>query len=80
MLLTPERSITSDKLNFPVWDKPYGEALLETDHESLLKLLATAEEAISRRFLELGAGQDASVERRDIHHALDVMLTLEHRK
>jgi hypothetical protein len=64
------------ELSFPAWHKPYAEALLETDPEIVVKLLAATEKAVFERLLELAAHQDASDERRDIGHAIDVMLTL----
>jgi hypothetical protein len=69
----------SHKLNIPAWHKLYGEALLETDAEILLKLLAAAEMAVFERLLELAelaANEEGSHERQDIRRAIDVMLTL----
>ena len=80
MLPTRERSIVSHKLNPPAWHKPYGEALLETDPEILVKLLAATEKAVFERLLELAANDDASDERQDIRRAINVMLTLKARK
>jgi len=68
------------KLDYPAWHKPYVEALLETDPEVLLKLLAVTEKAVFERLLELAADEDASVERQDIDRAIDVMLTLKVKK
>jgi hypothetical protein len=69
----------SHKLNIPAWHKLYGEALLETDAEILLKLLAAAEMAVFERLLELAelvTNEEGSHERQDIRRAIDVMLTL----
>ena len=79
MLPTRERSIMSHKLNIPAWHEPYGEALLETDPEILVKLLAATEKAVFERLLELAANEDASDERQDIRRAIDVILTLKTR-
>jgi hypothetical protein len=64
------------KLNLPAWHKPYAEALLESDPEISAPLLAATERAIFERLLELSAAADASVERRDICRAIDVVLDL----
>jgi hypothetical protein len=74
--MLPTRERTSLKLNIPAWHKLYGEALLETDSEILLKLLAAAEKAVFERLLELTANEEGSHERQDIRRAIDVMLTL----
>jgi hypothetical protein len=63
------------KLNLPAWHKPYGEALLATEPQTLAKLLAVAEKAFLERILELG-GESASDERADISRAIDVVLDL----
>src|SRR4029077_6612416 len=42
------------------WPKPYAEALLETDSERLLAILAVTETAVFQRLWELVAGQNAS--------------------
>jgi hypothetical protein len=76
MLPTPERSIVSHKLSVSAWHKPYGEALLATDRETLMKLLGATERAVFERLLELVADEDASNERQDIRRAIDVILTL----
>ena|ERR1700693_3698802 len=47
------------KLNCPARPKPYGEDLLETDSERLLKISAAAEIAVFRRLWEFAADQDA---------------------
>ena len=64
------------KLNVPMWHKPYAEALLESDPAISAQLLAATERAIFERLLELSATADASVERRDICRAIDVVLDL----
>jgi hypothetical protein len=68
------RNVTH-KLNVPAWHKPYGEALLTTDPQTLLKLLAAAQVALFERLLEL-TEQDDSDERGDIIRAIDVVLSL----
>ena len=80
MLPTRKRSVVSHKLNLAAWHKPYGEALLETDPEALVKLLAATESAVFERLLELTADEDVSDEGRDIRRAIDVMLTLKTRR
>jgi hypothetical protein len=80
MLPSREGSTEGYKLHYPAWHKPYAEALLATDPEILVTLLAAAEAAIFERLLELAACEDASAERQDIGRALDVMLTLKARK
>jgi hypothetical protein len=79
MLPTLKCSVMSHRLNIPAWQKPYGEALLETDPEILVKLLAATEKAVFERLLELTANEDASDERQDIRRAIDVILTLKTR-
>ena len=75
MLPKREPTIRSNRLHIPAWHKPYGEALLETDHGILTKLLAATEIAVFERLLELPATKDGSEERRDIRRAIDVILT-----
>jgi hypothetical protein len=80
MLPTLKCSVMRHRLNIPPWQKPYGEALLETDPEILVKLLAATEKAVFERLLELAANnEDASDERQDIRRAIDVILTLKTR-
>jgi hypothetical protein len=75
MLPTPLRSV-SPKLDVPMWHKAYGESLLETNPEILVKSLAATELAIFKRLLELAACGGASHERLDIARAIEVVLTL----
>jgi hypothetical protein len=63
------------KPDYPAWHKPYAEALLETDPEILVKLVAATERAVFERLLELAAEKDLSDERQDIRRAIDVLLT-----
>jgi len=80
LLPTLELSVMSRRLNLPAWHKPYGEALLETDPEILVKLLAATEKAVFERLLELAANnEDASDERQDIRRAIDVILAVKTR-
>lgn len=79
MLPTREPNIVSRRLNPPAWHEPYAEALLETNPEILVKLLAATERALFERLLELAANKNASDERQDIRCAIDVMLTLKAR-
>jgi hypothetical protein len=77
--MLPTRDRISLKLDIPAWHNLYGEALLETDAEILLKLLAAAEMAVFERLLELAelaTNEEGSHERQDIRRAIDVMLTL----
>ena len=74
MLPTQQHSAI-DKLNLASWQKPYAEALLATEPQSLAKLLATAEREFFKRILEL-ADENASDEREDISRAIDVVLDL----
>src|ERR1700730_128953 len=76
MLPSDEGTTETYILNYPAWHKPYGEALLQTDPEILVKLLATAEIAVFGRLLELATDERASYERQDIGRAIDVILTL----
>jgi hypothetical protein len=64
------------KLDCPGWHKPYAEALLATDPEILVKLLAATERAIFERLLALAAAEDVSDERQDIRCAIDALLAL----
>lgn len=66
---------TTHNLNLPAWHKPYGEALLTKEPQTLVRLLAATQIACFQRILELG-DEDASDERNDIRRALDVVLGL----
>src|ERR1700676_1168616 len=77
---TTEGTKGNYKRDYPAWQKPYAEALLETDPEILVKLLAATEIAVFERFLELAANEDVSGERQDMRRAINVMLTLKARK
>jgi hypothetical protein len=75
--LTPTRLCNvNHELKLPAWHKPYAEALLDSDPEISIKLLAATEVAIFERLLELSAIAGASVEIRDIRCAIDVMLDM----
>jgi hypothetical protein len=63
------------KLSLPGWHKPYGEALLTTEPQTLAKLLAALEIVCFERILEL-EDENASDERGDISRAIDVVLDL----
>ncbi len=79
-LLSQEGSTQKYKLNYPAWHKPYAEALLATDPETLMTLLEVTQAAVFERLLEIAACEDASSERQDLGRAIDVMLTLKARK
>ena len=55
----PFGSTVNHKLNLPAWRKPYAEALLETDSERLLTMLAATEIIVFQRLLDLAPDQDA---------------------
>jgi hypothetical protein len=74
MLSTRQLGATH-KLSLPRWHKPYSEALLTTEPQTLAKLLAASEIAFFERILELG-DENASDERDDISRAIDVVLDL----
>ena len=74
MLSTRQLGATH-KLSLPGRHKPYGEALLTTEPQTLAKLLAASEIAFFERILEL-EGENASDERNDISRAIDVVLDL----
>jgi len=63
------------KLSLPTWHKPYGEALLATEPQTLTQLLAATEIAFFERIRELG-NENASDEREDISRAIEVVLNL----
>jgi hypothetical protein len=63
------------KLRLPAWHKPYAEALLTNEPQTLAKLLAASEIAFCERILELG-DENVSDERADISRAFDVVLDL----
>jgi hypothetical protein len=74
--MLPTRQLgATHKLNLPAWHKPYGEALLTTEPQTLAKLLAASKMAFFERILELG-DESASDEREDISRAIDVVLDL----
>jgi hypothetical protein len=76
-ILPSEKGSTKHpKLDYPVWHKPYAEAVLETDPEILMELVAATERAVFERLLELTAEKDVSDEIQDIRRAIDVLLTL----
>jgi hypothetical protein len=74
-LLPARLRCVNHKLNLPAWHKPYAEALLTTEPQTLVKLVAAAEIAFFERILELG-DENASDERDDISRAIDVVLDL----
>jgi hypothetical protein len=74
-LLPTRQSRVKLKLNLPSWHKPYAEALLRTEPQTLVRLLAAAEIAFFKRILELG-DENASDERDDMSRAIDVVLDL----
>lgn len=65
----------TQKLSLPAWHKPYGEALLAKEPQTLARLLAVAEETFFERILELG-DESALDEREDISRAIDVVMDL----
>jgi hypothetical protein len=69
------RPSVKPKLILPAWHKPYGEALLATEPQRLMQLLAATEIAFFERILELG-DESTSGEREDISRAIDVVLDL----
>jgi hypothetical protein len=73
--LSTRQLSTTHKLSLPGWHKPYGEALLTTEPQTLAKLVAASEMAFFKRILELG-DENASDERNDISRAIDVVLDL----
>jgi hypothetical protein len=66
----------SIKFTLPPWHKPYGEALLEHDPGKLPAAIATAEQAIIARYLELSASTILADERLDLRYAVDVLSEL----
>jgi hypothetical protein len=74
-MLSTRQLGAAHKLSLPGWHKPYGEALLTTEPQTLAKLLAASEIAFFERILELG-DENASDERDDISRAIDVVLDL----
>jgi hypothetical protein len=77
-MLSTRQLGTNHKLSLTGWHKPYGEALLATEPQTLAKLLAASEIAFFERILELG-DEGASDERDDISRAIDVVLDLKAR-
>jgi hypothetical protein len=77
-MLSTRQLGANHKLSLPGWHKPYGEALLATEPQTLAKLLAASEIAFFERILELG-DESASDERDDISRAIDVVLDLKAR-
>jgi hypothetical protein len=73
--MSSTRQRATPKLSLAAWHRPYGEALLATEPQILVKSLATAEKAFFERILELG-DESASDEREDISRAIDVVLDL----
>jgi hypothetical protein len=74
-MLSARQLGATQKLSLPRWHKPYGEALLTSEPQTLAKLLAASEIAFFERILELG-DENASDEREDISRAIDVVLGL----
>ncbi|HXN25002.1 MAG TPA: hypothetical protein VOA41_19895 [Candidatus Dormibacteraeota bacterium] len=57
-------------LRFPVWQKPYQEALVELDSKALPKRIAEAETAIFLRTRALSVNPDGQQERQALDDAL----------
>jgi hypothetical protein len=64
-------------LQFPTWQKPYREALLEPDPKKLQPKMEAAENAIFLRMQELAGRSDIHAERRAIQEALSALRSLQ---
>lgn len=75
-----EGASASDHLRFPVWDKPYQEALQEGDAANLAAKVTAAEAAIFQRLQELGNSSDGHSETMAIEIALNALLAIKNEK
>ena len=66
--------MTND-LNFPKWQQPYLEALMETDDQKLVKRVKLAESAILMRLRAIQSDSD-TVEKQAIEDALNGLTVL----
>ena len=64
-------------LEYPSWQKPYRDALLEPDPEKLRPKMDAAENAIFLRMQEIAGGSDSHGERRAIQEALSALRSLQ---
>ncbi|HXN21879.1 MAG TPA: hypothetical protein VOA41_03945 [Candidatus Dormibacteraeota bacterium] len=67
-------------LRFPIWQKPYQEALLELNSKALPLRIAEAEKAISLRSRALAINPDGQQERQALDDALFSLLCLKREK
>jgi hypothetical protein len=73
----PERpAACADTLQFPSWQVPYLNALLELDPEKLCVRIATAEAAIFARLSQIVIARDANREQQAINYALHALAGL----
>lgn len=63
-------------LKFPVWQRPYLEALMETDQHKLVRRVEHAETTILSRLQEIQNNSNQRVERQAIEDALSGLKSL----
>ena len=67
-------------LRFPSWEKPFREALVETDLNKLLEKIHAKEGAMFVRWQELASSNDEHVEREAMRAATEELLKLKSEK
>jgi hypothetical protein len=66
----------AQEFEYPEWQKPYRQALLELDTAKLQEQVAVAESAIARRMRSLAIGPESAAERRALADALSSLRVL----
>jgi hypothetical protein len=61
-------------MQYPIWQRAYGEAMQETDPDRLVRLVRTAEEAIMHRLQDLALTPGGEEEKRAIQLACEDLL------
>jgi hypothetical protein len=63
-------------LKYPVWQKAYRQAVLETNPKLLKQKVAAAEQAVNLRLNELTSSADHADEKKAMANALDALKVL----
>jgi hypothetical protein len=68
--------MSDGKLQFPEWQAPPQEVILEFDREKMLKKIEGVESTIFERIRELSVGSDGRVELEALNDALSILRIL----
>jgi hypothetical protein len=68
--------MSEEELQFPEWQRPLQDLILEFDREAMLAKVRNVEALISDRLRELSASSDGRVEHDALHDALSVLRIL----